>query len=181
MISYERELEIRYKAIFLLENCKINVRKPILVKDIIKNCEHKIMLINRRLDGVLGFSCYHEQTDSYLVVTDIEENKLFRRYRFTLAHEIGHIELGHLKDICPSSMKFENRILEREASVFAEELLMPTTRCMIHNLDTSEKISQYYNVSKEAADIKFKNLKDNAVYNEYLDSQLYYMIRSEKL
>lgn len=47
-------------------------------------------------------------------------NKIDVRSRFTIAHEIGHWLLGH-----PDGFKNSNKILDRQADRFAEEILMP--------------------------------------------------------
>lgn len=48
------------------------------------------------------------------------------RGRWTLAHELGHIVLGHFCDFPLDNLRQgEESVLDREADVFARELLMP--------------------------------------------------------
>lgn len=46
--------------------------------------------INKNSDA---FSFYSPQLDTYVIVYN--DNRLLRRIRFTLMHEIGHIKMGH--------------------------------------------------------------------------------------
>jgi Zn-dependent peptidase ImmA (M78 family) len=173
MITYERELEIRYKAMDLLKVCKINTKKPIDIKRIIEYCtQFKIYHIDRRLSGLLGFSCYFCDTNEYLIVTDITGNNIYQRHRLTLGHEIGHVVLGHLRFGEDCSFIIVDKQKEREAFIFADELLMPTVRCINLGFDTADQISNYFQVSVEAAANKLKYLDQNALYFEYIGSGL---------
>ena len=70
--------------------------------------------------------------NDYLVVYD-DRVKSFGRIRWTIAHEIGHIVLGHLVSfdataLCRGSLtETEYKVLEREADCFAVNLLAPMT------------------------------------------------------
>lgn len=65
------------------------------------------------------------------------------RIRFTLMHEIGHIELNHLKDFDETILrrsqltKSEYEILEREAHAFARNTLAPAV--VIETIETYQK------------------------------------------
>lgn len=70
----------------------------------------------------------------YLIVYDDRiELESHQRVRWTLAHEIGHIVLGHLVSfeataLCRGSLtEKEYKVLEREADTFAVNLLAPMT------------------------------------------------------
>lgn len=60
----------------------------------------------------------------YITVLNVSKNP--HRVRFTCGHEIGHIALGHFTefDLCSLTPR-EKHILDREADIFARELLMP--------------------------------------------------------
>ncbi|BFM05760.1 ImmA/IrrE family metallo-endopeptidase [Halioxenophilus aromaticivorans] len=90
------------------------------------------------------------------------------RQRFTVAHELGHHLLGHVK----KGMKFRDTPNEfrasvssreeREANVFAAELLMPSELVMSAYLNSSirdvEKLASAFGVSKVAMRIKLQEL-----------------------
>ncbi|RJX17672.1 MAG: ImmA/IrrE family metallo-endopeptidase [Desulforudis sp.] len=79
------------------------------------------------------------------------------RVRWTLAHEIGHIVLSHLTDfeatcLCRGGLTTrEYRVLEREADLFAAELLMPMMIIKALGVTTAPAIARICLVSGEAA------------------------------
>lgn len=160
-----RELQIRLAACGLLKEtdnsfcCAISVVQ--LLRDILK---FKVSCTATYLQGLDGFTVYDNEHDKYLIVIS---PKKFNRKKFTVAHELGHIYLGHLKDYC-NSMVIDSKRLEFEANTFAEELLMPTLGIIHTGLNTAEEISGHYAVSLESAKIKHYNLKRNALYRDYL-------------
>lgn len=104
------------------------------------------------------------------------------RKRFTIAHEIGHIVLGH---------KEHNENNEKEADTFASQLLLP--HCILEQLVKSGKavteiyLKDKFGLSKEAAHISKlqvgKKINSNAVndlediiltmYNDFIIAETY--------
>ena len=89
------------------------------------------------------------------------------RQRFTIAHEIGHIALGH-KECCDE--------YETEADTFASQLLLP--HCILEKLVRSGKIvtetylQKTFGLSKQASSISLKNVGnkiDKQAIAEYED------------
>lgn len=84
------------------------------------------------------------------------------RIRWTLAHELGHIVLGHLT---------QSHVNEIEANCFASQLLLPS--CILKELmkkgaDTSQSyIMKKFGLSKEAAD-NYKKKLDRNMSVEYV-------------
>ena len=70
------------------------------------------------------------------------------RIRWTKAHEIGHIVLGHLDDV---KTKFD---IEAEANYFAREMLAPISVLDELGARTAAAIAQACNISGEAARIR---------------------------
>ena len=79
-----------------------------------------------------GISQYHSQRDKHAICYN-DTIKPRGRIQWTLAHELGHITLGHLRDFPetgtkhPALKRSTYRILEAESNVFARELLAPST------------------------------------------------------
>jgi len=79
-----------------------------------------------------GTSEYHPRRDKHAICYN-DTIKTPERIQWTIAHELGHIVLGHLRDFPetgtahPALKKSSYRILEAEANVFARELLAPST------------------------------------------------------
>lgn len=104
------------------------------------------------------------------------------RIRFTLAHELGHCLLGHLKFGKTYNRNSEKDfdgmdIFEMQANVFARDLLMPAT--VLHSLDIKsfEDISRICNVSLQSAEIRYERLleleKRNMFNRHPLERQVY--------
>lgn len=97
------------------------------------------------------------QADYLVVYDDRMENH--QRIRWTIAHEIGHIVLGHLTSfdataLCRGSLtEKEYRVLEREADTFAVNLLAPMTIInRLTSIQTKENIMELCDLSGEASD-----------------------------
>lgn len=104
------------------------------------------------------------------------------RIRFTLAHELGHCLIGHLKFGKTYNRNSEKDfdgmdIFEMQANVFARDILMPAT--VLHSLDIKsfEDISRICNVSMLSAEIRYKRLtelNERNVFNRHpLERQVY--------
>jgi len=92
--------------------------------DVRKILEHYAQIIEFDNPDCDGFTAYDTRTNRYIVCInrkDIPEGRI----RFTLAHELGHIFLGHLKCLEGEPPERVLRIWDREADIFATELLMP--------------------------------------------------------
>lgn len=75
-----------------------------------------------------GFVCYDASHDRYRLAYDCE--RMDARMRWTLAHELGHIVLGHLEDFPETSIARKQSpalldILDKEADKFAGDILAP--------------------------------------------------------
>lgn len=121
--------------------------------------------IMRGGDGVVF---HNPATDECRIVYEKKEHANFmRRLRFTLAHEIGHIALGHLKgngwlnhngkdEGCTARyMKY----MEKEADYFAGVLLAPTNVMLHHGVKDEGDIKKYFGLSSAAAKVKRSHLK----------------------
>ena len=104
-------------------------------------------------------------TGEYLIVYDDTIGYL-PRIRFTLAHEIGHIIMGHFTEFEKTSLReglthAEKIVLEREADAFAAELLAPRTilRRFPGMKNDPAWLKQTCFLSEQAADIRAEELK----------------------
>ncbi len=103
-------------------------------------------------------------TCDYLIVFD-ERVDNPQRIRWTLAHEIGHIIMGHLIDFDATALnrrgltEKEHGVLEVEAHWFAAELLAPKTIIKRFNFqDNPQGISLICDISKDAAERRLKDI-----------------------
>ena len=98
----------------------------------------------------------------------INSNMIKTRERFTIAHEIGHIlkhplELGNYYLYEPQNGFNNLSVYEREANIFATELLMPKTAVANafyqQHIQNVEELAFLFMVSKQAMSIRLEELK----------------------
>lgn len=104
--------------------------------------------------GIDGFTVirYRQQFAQYLLV--YKDDTSFERLRWTLAHEIGHIVLGHLE-----TQQADEDKLEEEANYFARELLMPLVVLARLDARAQDDISRVCGVSRAAAGIRVRDFE----------------------
>lgn len=166
MIVFEgaRCYEIRQKACKLLEELNIDTSAAIDIREIITSLEKPISLKITDLKGLPGFTCYDRKKDRYRIFAD--ENLLRgcpTRFKFTVAHELGHIILNHFT--YTDNSLYMDYIMEREANIFVDELLMPTEAILRQRFNAKE-VAEIYRVSASAAYNKMTHIKANALYKE---------------
>lgn len=130
--------------------------------------------VNKLQVGESGKTIFHNNI--FEIVYNDTENS--RRCRFTIAHELGHIFLGHLLINTPEYKTFAIREdNESEANVFARDLLAPA--CVLHELKvfTARDIANLCNISLEAATYREKRMRElemrNAWYLHPMEKQVY--------
>lgn len=105
------------------------------------------------------------------------EEKGYYTNRFTIAHEIGHIILGHNAD---------DSVAKREANCFARNLLCPLPVIDTLCIDTINDYTGWFHVSELMAENSIKNVSsdryyvDNKLYN-IVDALIYTFMTGESL
>lgn len=101
--------------------------------------------------------------DTYCILYN-DMDRSSQRIRFTLAHELGHIILGHLEfDACLCRLSdYEYDVLEKEANQFASQLLSPEPLIYdilktSHSISTSQ-IHSIFDISYQSADCVLKRM-----------------------
>lgn len=96
------------------------------------------------------------------------------RQRFTIAHELGHILLGHV-----GKMELVNREptgtdnpIEHDANVFASRLLAPACVLWALKVKTPEQIADLCKISYQAASFRAKRMELLYARNKFLSSPL---------
>ena len=109
-----------------------------------------------------GCTIIYENGDAktYIVLYDQKQN--YRRQSFTLAHEVGHILLGHRSD---------GDMQEAEANCFAGQLLAPMV--LVHALAERQNwpleasdICGVFSISAQAAENRLRELARVSGFNE---------------
>lgn len=155
----QARLTIRNKIEALIKTNSFQV--PVNLKDVALFFNVKVHYFHlpERIAGVkLPF-----RDGSYVIILNSRHS--IRKRRYTLAHELGHIELGHFPsdvDIITNEHHKETDRQDREAEIFAAELLMPETHVRksvnVENKHSLEELCKLYGVSKQAMQIRLDEL-----------------------
>jgi Zn-dependent peptidase ImmA (M78 family) len=114
---------------------------------------------------------YKVKTQKYCIIFNEKAHE--GRIQYSLCHEIGHIILGHSKELCNIKMSGHDipdalyDFFELEAEIFASEVLMPTPILLELNLFKPPEIRRYCGVSKKASETKANFLKRNYINYPY--------------
>lgn len=148
---------VKIEARRLLARCNVQ-KPPISLSEI---CGHLDIVLAEHTLGSRDAALMNSQlTDTVLIM--VNPNKIRHRQRFSIAHEIGHYVLEHPSVAFSGGDGYmQTPEEERQADVFAAELLMPE-RFLLHcwaigKLDT-KNVSQIFDVSKQAATIAINHL-----------------------
>lgn len=140
-------------------------------------------IANKAGISIVKDSDVHELNDNELGAGIFDGEKWFivyddamvkGRIRFTIAHELGHIFLGHpLKE--HNSRKFfdaSKPAVETQADIFASRLLSPA--CVLWGLQvhTVDEIMNLCQVSRKAAQIRLERMEELYKRNRFLTSPL---------
>ncbi len=143
---------------------------PVQVLTIARSAEIKIVKNSKVQTLKRDESGITVTVDGQPVVIYRDEEKP-ERCRFTIAHELGHIFLGH-------TLKNENgEDEEKAANVFARDLLAPA--CVLYELKVwdAEAIARLCNISLQAASIRAERIQTleqrGAWYLHPLERQVY--------
>lgn len=83
------------------------------------------------------------------------------RQRFTIAHELGHILLGHVGqyNLVNREPTSHDNPIEQAANVFASRLLAPACVLWALNIHSAEEIAELCKISKAAARFRAERMK----------------------
>lgn len=150
---------------------------PVKLSDIAKQCNISIFKnsnINILEDNQSGIS-FLQNGKFYIIYND---NDSVQRNRFTIAHELGHIFLGHLLIDTKKYRTFDyNNFTESAANIFARDILSPA--CVLHELGIikPDEIAKLCNISYSSAKIRSERMqileKRNKWYTHPLEREVF--------
>lgn len=114
-----------------------------------------------------------DESGSWLIVYDDTDTK--ERIRFTVAHELGHILLGHeLEKGFKHYRRFVRNkpISETQADEFAARILAPACVLWGMNATTADEIAALCGISKSAAQVRAQRMTVLLERNKFLTHPL---------
>lgn len=162
-MNYKDYQNARDAAWKILLDCEVD-RLPVDLNDICQRLGVRV----RRFAEMGGMSDTARRTDGLTYfswrrpVILFNQDKPPARIRFTVAHELGHLVLGH---VAPGQRTTVNREptpaddpIETVANQFAARLLAPA--CVLWGLDvhTTEEISELCHISQRAAEFRAERM-----------------------
>ena len=106
-----------------------------------------------------GASFYRYDKEQWYIVYNDKEP--IPRCKFTVAHELGHIYLGHTTKDGKHARTFDITKTEEEteADMFAARLLAPACVLWALDLHTPKEISRICDISQQAAEVRAERMK----------------------
>ncbi len=136
------------------------VTMPVSLQKIIEHLQTTYTLDVRRIvasDKVSGLLVVCQEVDSEYATIGFNGAHPWCRRRFTIAHEIGHLLFGHA---CTGN-RGDGLHNEKEADIFAGELLVPTAFIKKDFAKTRDlqELSKLYRVSDQTLTIKLMDAR----------------------
>lgn len=182
-MNYKKYQNTRDAAWKTLIECGVSAL-PVRPSEICKHYKWVLAdyIAGERSIELLGLAELKERTDGFCAVTEnhvyifFDSSLPVGRQRFTVAHEIGHLILGHVGNGMATVENREptgaEREEEREANQFAARLLAPA--CVLHEIgaSTPEEIQELCGISRQAAQFRAERMQELERRNRYYTSQL---------
>ena len=177
----ERDIIAWGEKMNYLENAQIrDLVWKVLLDHKIKELPIKVGQICSKLDIAVHFYTPTDGKDGFCTLIDgkphifISDRNSPERQRFTAAHELGHILLGHIESNGGNQGRIGDSVdcRERAANIFAGRLLAPG--CVLWALDarTPEEIASLCQISRQAAAVRADQISRYQKRNKFLTSPL---------
>lgn len=148
ILSYDQDKKV---ANMMTRNLT-EIHLPIDLTNILAD-EYNIDVLYDDLHGENGYIFRNTITNRYLIC--INNKDTLGRQRFTLAHEIAHILLGHF-DNFDLDNPVDHEVLDKHANVCASNLLMPNHILARFEHFSTEYIAKAFNVSHSALAVRLQ-------------------------
>lgn len=164
-----------------LIECKI-ASLPLNLVDITKFYNISTISYSKSSDKTLEGDGFSTKINGRYIIYYNDINFPTVRQRFTVAHEIGHCLLGHVKENLRtyrhnSETDEYKDLKELQANVFARDILMPATVLHSLNVTSAEQIADICNVSMQSSEIRYNRLLElnkRGMFNKHpLEKQVY--------
>lgn len=128
-----------------------------------QNIPIKVRALNSQTLNASGQASLENTPSGYVFYCDYNSEEISYRNRFTIAHELGHVLLGHVNEGNPRERDttFGNSTpVERSANIFAAELVMPEMKVkeLFGGASSVQQLSEIFGVSNAAMSYRLQNL-----------------------
>lgn len=166
---YQNARDAAWKALIDFHVCELPVSLSRICKDLgitILDNKHA----NELQPGENGIAVM--QNDKWYIIFD--DTDIYGKQRFTIAHELGHILMGHeMKNgYYTRRDNISKPADETEADIFASRLLAPACVLWGINARTAEQISEVCSISHAAATIRAERMEVLRKRGKFLTSPL---------
>ena len=147
---------------------------PVSVLDIAKSAGIRVIknsMVKWLLPSESGISIVI--SNKWFIVYDDSNSR--QRCRFTVAHELGHIFLGHelkKRGNLTQTIRDSESFAEQEANIFASRLLAPACVIWALGLRTANEISSVCDISHSAAEFRAERMETLYKRNKFLSAPL---------
>ncbi|MCH4072364.1 ImmA/IrrE family metallo-endopeptidase [Pseudoramibacter sp.] len=148
--SIYNQIEITVARIYK----KLNLIPPI---DPFEICQYFDIIVKPLFYNSLkndGLSFYNPKYQKFIIYYD--SKVCVERQRFTIAHELGHILLGHVND---------SELAEIEANYFASYFLAPSPLIWVYECKSFTDVSNIFGISFTCATYSFKRAQNWYAYS----------------
>lgn len=138
------------------------------------------------LYGEEGYTLYKRKNTKKKYKICVDSYGMVQRKRFTVAHEIGHIVLGHFEEYSDELLSdYEEFVLDKEADMVAGEILMPYDYMLKYYNWSIQGLTYRFHVSKEAAKVRLDVLENDYMFirdinpnrtNDSLSDEIKYIV-----
>lgn len=174
IISTQKAVEFAKHALQLAWDGNLPVKPDVIAQGLVifkkdettgdsKNIPIKVRALNSQTLNASGQASLENTQDGYVFFCDYNSDEISYRNRFTIAHELGHVLLGHVNEGNPRERDttFGNyNPVERAANIFAAELVMPEmkVRELFGGASSVQQLSEIFGVSNAAMSYRLQNL-----------------------
>lgn len=152
----------------------------VLINENVRELPVKVVRLCRQMGIRVNYFTPETDSDGFSTIVD-GQAQIFvsdccsrERQRFTVAHELGHILLGHVGEyeLVNREPSKGDTSIEQAANVFASRLLAPA--CVLWALDarTPEQIAELCRISRQAAAFRAERMEVLYQRNKFLSSPL---------
>ncbi len=175
IVSTQKAVEFAKQALQLAWDGNLPVKPEVIAQGLVVHRKHEatgameyLPVRVRPLNSVVlhtasGQASLENTNEGLVFYCDYNADEISYRNRFTIAHELGHVLLGHVhegkKQLRDTTFGNSDPI-ERAANTFAAELIMPEqkVRELFKGASSVQQLSEAFGVSNAAMSFRLQNL-----------------------